>query len=256
MYYRHSQTRAGQDERVNSTSASPSPSTARTSLLRRITGSTWFHLVAAFVVIGCLLSFVAKPYWVPSGSMEQTLQVGDRVLVNRLAYVGEGAPKTGDVIVFDGDETWGSAGAPEGPVKSFLRWVGEVSGFGPSGPHTLVKRVIASPGQKVACCTPEGALTVDGVALDEPYIFEDFPFTPGSLNCESTPRSMRCLPEVVVPEGSYLVLGDHRSGSSDGASHCRREEAEAPGCFRWANDDDVVGRVAAIVWPISRWSGL
>ena len=65
-------------------------------------GSAWFHLVAAFVVFGLILTFIAKPYWVPSSSMENTLTPGDRILVNRLAYVGS-APGNGDVVVFDAD---------------------------------------------------------------------------------------------------------------------------------------------------------
>lgn len=225
-------------------------------LWRRITGSTWFHLVAAFVVVGLLLSFVAKPYYVPSGSMEQTLQPGDRLLVNRLAFVGS-EPTTGDIIVFDADETWGPDGsADDGPLKAAVRWLGEVTGFGPSGPHTLVKRVIAGPGQTVSCCTADGRLIVDGKPLNEPYVFEDLPFAPGSLDCTTDPASPRCLPEVTVPDDSYLVLGDHRSASADGALACRAQGADADGCWRWARRDQIVGKAAAILWPFARWSGL
>ncbi|MEJ1089356.1 signal peptidase I [Microbacterium sp. Mu-80] len=224
---------------------------------RRIIGSAWFHLALAFVVVGALLSFVAKPYWVPSGSMEQTLLVGDRVLVNRLAYVGDAHPSTGEIVVFDADESWGSgADLDEGPVKSVLRRLGELSGFGPSGTHTLIKRVIAGPGQTVACCSAEGAVTVDGEALDEPYVFEDFPFEPGALDCTTTPASPRCLPEVTVPEGRYLVLGDHRSLSADSAQHCRGGTENDGGCWLWARDEDIVGRAIVILWPVSRWGGL
>ncbi|WP_344818053.1 signal peptidase I [Microbacterium soli] len=232
------------------TAAAPRP------LWRRITGSTWFHLIAAFVVVGALLSFVAKPYSVPSGSMEQTLEPGDRVLVNRLAYVGS-APTTGDIVVFDADETWGPDGsADDGPLKSVLRWVGEVTGFGPSGPHTLIKRVIAGPGQTVSCCDAEGRMLVDGVPLDEPYIFEDFPFTAGSLDCTTAPVSLRCLPEVTVPAGSYLMLGDHRAASADGAMSCRSPGTDPASCWRWALRDQIVGKAAVILWPVDRWTGL
>ncbi|UNK70104.1 signal peptidase I [Microbacterium sp. H1-D42] len=224
---------------------------------RRITGSTLFHLVLAFVVVGLVLSFVAKPYWVPSGSMEQTLKIDDRVLVNRLAYAGDAHPSTGEIIVFDADETWGEWGSnDEGPLKKAFRWIGEVSGFGPSGPHTLIKRVIAGPGQTVSCCTAEGALIVDGKPLDEPYIYQDLAFDPGTLDCTTTPISPRCLPEVTVPEDSYLVLGDHRSSSADSAYRCRGERDADPGCWLWARDEDVVGRATVILWPASRWSGL
>lgn len=246
---------AGQDGTV-----STSETAARRPLWRRVVGSTWFHLVVAFVVVGAVLSFVAKPYSVPSGSMEQTLMVGDRVLVNRLAYVGA-QPATGDVIVFDADETWGAHPTDDGnPLKAALRWLGEVSGFGPSGPHTLVKRVIAGPGQTVSCCTADGRLLVDGKPLDEPYVYQDFPFTPGVLDCTTTPASQRCLPEVTVPEGSYLVLGDHRSNSSDSAAACRSADVSGTppddSCYRWATRPGVVGKAVAILWPITRWSGL
>lgn len=225
-------------------------------LWRRITGSTWFHLIAAFIVVGAVLSFVAKPYHVPSGSMEQTLMPGDRVLVNRLAYVGS-EPKTGEIVVFDADETWGADGTvDEGPLKSALRWFGEVTGFGPSGPHTLIKRVIAGPGQTVSCCDAEGRLLVDGEPLDEPYVFEDLPFTDGALDCATEPSSSRCLPEITVPAGSYLVLGDHRAASADGAIACRVADADASACWRWVQRDQIVGRAAAILWPVDRWGGL
>lgn len=230
----------------------PSP-----ALWRRVTGSAWFHLVLAVLVVSAVLSFVAKPYWVPSSSMEQTLQIDDRVLVNRLAYVGPAHPSTGEIIVFDADESWGEWGShDDGPVKAVLRWLGEVSGFGPSGPHTLIKRVIGAPGQTVACCSAEGAVTVDGVALDESYVFEDLPFEPGVLDCTTTPMSPRCLPEVTVPEDSYLVMGDHRSVSADSAYGCRGLSDSDDGCWLWARDQDVVGRASAILWPVSRWSGL
>ena len=223
---------------------------------RRITGSAWFHLFAAFVVFGLILSFVAKPYWVPSGSMEQTLQVGDRVLVNRLAYAGA-EPRTGDVVVFDAGPEWtASAPAPENPVKAALRWLGEVTGFGPSGPHTLIKRVIAGPGQTVKCCSADGRLVVDGKPLAESYVFQDFPFQPGTQDCTAKPVSPRCLPEVTVPKDSYLVMGDHRSDSSDGAVQCRGRTTPDTGCWRWARSEEIVGKAVVILWPVSRWSGL
>jgi len=230
--------------------------TAPRPLWRRITGSFWFHLIAAFIVFGAILSFVAKPYYVPSGSMEQTLQPGDRVLVNRLAYIA-GGPVAGDVVVFDADETWGPDGtADDGPVRAALRWFGEVTGFGPSGPHTLIKRVIAGPGQTVSCCDARGRLLVDGAPLDEPYVFEDLPFEAGIADCTTRPASARCLPEVTVPAGSYLVLGDHRSASADGALACRAPAADQETCWRWMTREQVVGRAAVILWPASRWSGL
>ena len=232
------------------------PASAR-PLWRRITGSAWFHLFAAFVVFGLVLSFVAKPYWVPSGSMEQTLQVGDRVLVNRLAVAGGAEPHAGDIVVFDAGPDWSATTAAAGnPVKAALRWLGEVTGFGPSGTHTLIKRVIAGPGQTVRCCSADGRLVVDGKPLDEPYIFQDFAFQAGVLDCTTTPASSRCLPEVTVPKDSYLVMGDHRSDSSDGAANCRGRTEPDASCWRWARSEEIVGKAVVILWPVNRWSGL
>lgn len=221
---------------------------------RRLLGSTWFHLVAAFVVVGLLLTFVAKPYQVPSESMDPTLQTGDRLIVNRLAYVGT-QPTTGDIIVFDADETWGAHSTADAPWwKNAARWLGEVTGFGPSGPHTLVKRVIAGPGQVVECCDAAGALIVDGVPLDEPYVTANIPFDVGVLDCSSEPISLRCFDPVEVPAGSYLVLGDNRANSSDSAAQCRGSSSPDEACWRWATRDGVVGKVGAIFWPIGRWT--
>jgi signal peptidase I len=222
---------------------------------RRVTGSPWFHLVLAFLVFGLILSFVAKPYVVPSASMQNTLQPGDRILVNRLAYVGS-SPGDGDVIVFDADATWDTGPATAvNPLKAALRWVGEVTGFGPSGSHTLVKRVVGTPGQTVKCCSVDGRVVVNGHPIDEPYVFQDLPFVAGQLDCTTTPASARCFPEVTVPKDSYLMLGDHRSDSADSAYLCRSGIAP-PGCWRWAHRDDIVGKAVVVLWPISRWSGL
>ena len=222
---------------------------------RRLAGSALFHLAAAVVAFGLVLTFIAKPYWVPTSSMENTLRPGDRILVNRLAYAGS-APANGDVVVFDADSRWEPApAAPTDPLRAVLRWLGEVSGFGPSSAHTLVKRVIGTPGQTVACCDDDGAVQVDGAPLDEPYVTNDYPFVAGELDCSSAPRSTRCFAEVTVPDDSYLVLGDNRANSADSAVFCRDADATAD-CWRWATRDGIVGRAAIILWPIARWSGL
>lgn len=218
-------------------------------------GSPWFHLVAAFVVVGLFLSFVAKPYVVPSASMTTTLEPGDRVLVNRLAYVGA-QPAPGDVIVFDADDSWDTQpAASANPLREALRWIGEVTGFGPSGSHTLVKRIVAGPGQTARCCTDTGAVVVDEAPLAEPYVKDDLPFVAGSLDCASTPRSARCFDEVTVPADSYLVLGDNRALSADSAARCRVADASTA-CWRWATRPHVVGKATVILWPITRWTGL
>lgn len=232
------------------------PAPARRSLLQRIVRNPWFPLFAAFIATGLVMSFIAKPYWVPSGSMEETLVPGDRTLVNRLAYLG-GEPSNGDIIVFEPEQSWaGVPAAEENPLKAALRWAGEVSGFGPSGPNTLIKRVIGTPGQSVKCCTDDGSLTVDGEPVDEPYVANNFEFTPGVLDCATVPASLRCFPAVEVPTSSYLMLGDNRSNSSDSAIMCRGATDPPENCWRWALRDDVVGKAVVILWPIDRWAGL
>lgn len=219
---------------------------------RRFWKTFWGQLLAAVGVTALVFSFIAKPYLVPSGSMKDTLQPGDRVLVNRLAYLG-GDPEPGDVVVFEAGMGWDAGPAPHRPWwQQLWLWVGKTTGLGPSGPHTLVKRVIATSGQRVECCSPEGELLIDGVALAEPYLGTNLEFTPGVLDCTTTPSSSRCLPAVVVPEGSYLMLGDNRASSADSAAYCRVAEPTTD-CWRWARRADVVGRVEAILWPPNRW---
>lgn len=228
---------------------------ARKPLWRRVLGSSWFPLVASVVVTGLVLSFVAKPYWVPSGSMETTLQPGDRVMVNRLAYQGS-SPGTGDVMVFDAGPAWQiEPSGASNPIKSALRWVGEVTGFGPSSAHTLIKRVIGTPGTTVECCTADGQVTIDGQTLEEPYVTYDLPFEAGVLDCTTTPRSSRCFGPVEVPADSFLMLGDNRANSADSAVGCRGDSPPAD-CWRWATRPDVVGKAFVLFWPLTRWTGL
>ena len=236
------------NERVTEPRDRPAPGRAR-----RVLGSFWGQLVIAFVTFGLVLAFVAKPYRVPSESMEATLQPGDRVLVNRLAYrLGEPAP--GDVVVFDADSAWDSVepAEPTG-LRAVWLWLGAWTGFGPSGAHTLVKRVVATPGQVASCCSADGHVVVDAQPLDEPYVANDLPFLPGTLDCTTTPRSQRCFDEVTVPQDSYLMLGDNRSASSDSAYNCRGESADNDTCWRWATRTGIVGKVVAVVWPVTRW---
>lgn len=243
----------GYGEIVSASAPTPAPKRSG-SRSRRFTSSAWFQLILAFVVFGLVLAFIAKPYAVPSGSMENTLRPGDDVLVYRLAYLGS-EPHNGDVVVFNADSTWGAQPA-ESPMKAVLRWFGEVTGFGPTGTHTLVKRIIAGPGQNVACCSASGLVMVDGHPLDEPYVYDNLPFQLGTLDCSSKPRSQRCFGPITVPKRSYLVLGDNRANSSDSAFGCRGAPAENTTCFRWAKRDEIVGRVVAVIWPIGRWRAI
>lgn len=226
----------------------------------RITSHPLTHLAAAIVVLGLMQGFVVKLFVVPSGSMQQTLEIGDRILVNRLAYGlpwQKQAPERGDVIVFAADdELWPDSPTSDVPsaafaVKHAIKFVfGDLIGIGPTTRHTLVKRVIGLPGETVTCCSASGNITVDDTELLEPYIFEDYPFEPDTVDCESTPVSQRCFAPLTVPDGMLLVLGDHRSQSGDGVVSCRGLSANTGvDCARWARITDVTGKTFASVWP-------
>jgi len=216
----------------------------------------WWHLLVAVLVVALVQAVAVKLYAVPSGSMERTLAVGDRVLADRIAYaVGE--PERGEVVVFTARGAWATDAPPSrGVLRDALVWLGGSVGIGPGTDYTLVKRVIGLPGETVACCDAEGRVTVDDAPLDEPYVFEDHAFEAGARDCETDVRSSRCFPPVLVPEGSYLVLGDHRSASADSVIGCRGAPPSATGCARLVERDDVVGRVFQIVFPFTRWNGV
>ncbi len=213
------------------------------------------EIALAVAVVALVQAFLVKPFGVPSQSMENTLHIGDRILVNRLDTTIE----RGDVIVFGHGATWQDSTLPpaESLLKRVLRTAGDIIGIGPSNTAYTVKRVIGLPGTTVHCCDREGRIVVDGKALTEPYLFENLPFQPGHLDCSSTPRSTRCFPELTVPPKSYLVLGDHRSQSADSVFTCRGSVAptspSASSCARYVPAERVVGTVMATFWPLDRF---
>jgi signal peptidase I len=222
------------------------------SRFRNLTGGFWFHLLAAVLALALLQAFVVKLYVVPSGSMEHTLEVGDRILVDRVAFrVSE--PEPGDVVVFTGSSLWGPPpAAPSNPLVYGMKWIGGLVGIGPDLDRVLVKRIVAVPGQTVSCCDTSGRVAVDGISIDEPYVSGDPPFAAGALDCSTVPQSKRCFEPVTVPSEVYFVLGDHRGVSDDSVAGCRGG-APLPNCLKFVRRADLVGRVAVIVWPGMRW---
>ncbi|MBC7271533.1 MAG: signal peptidase I [Streptomyces sp.] len=152
-----------------------------------------------------LNAFVVQPFQIPSGSMEQGLRIGDRVLVNKLAYRFGAGPRRGDVVVFDGTGGFGNA--------------------------DYIKRVVGVGGDHVVCCDRKGRIEVNGRPVDESAFLY-----PGD-------RPSTVPFDVVVPDGTLFVLGDHRSASSDSRDHLG-----SPG-GGMVPVDEVIGRADWIVWP-------
>lgn len=235
--------------RVTDAGAAPDVKTPRRR--RRL---PWFtEVLVALVGVALVQAFLVKPFGVPSQSMENTLHIGDRILVNRLDH----GVDRGDVVVFGHGSSWQERQLPPAPnpLTRAVRWVGDLTGIGPSNTSYTVKRVIGLAGERVACCTTDGKVTVDDRPLEEPYVFEDLPFVAGSLDCSSTPRSTRCFPEITVPADDLLVLGDHRSQSADSVIGCRGA-TEGGECARFVPLTRVVGPVVLRFWPPGDIGGL
>jgi signal peptidase I len=199
-------------------------------------------LLIAFVLALVVKTFFVQAFFIPSGSMEQTLHgctgcTGDRVLVNKVPY-WFGEPEPGEIVVFKGPDTWTPEVTVEEPSNWFtgaLLWLGRAVGVAPPSEDDFVKRVIATEGQTVECCDAEGRVLVDGEPLDEPYIFEN------------TPIESRAFGKVTIPEDRLWVMGDHRSASADSKAHMGDQYSGTIGV------DDVIGKAAVIVWPVSRF---
>lgn len=157
--------------------------------------------LVVIVVVALLASFLVKAFlvrsfWIPSGSMEQTLMIDDRVLVNEL--VPRVAPvRRGDVVVFRDPGGW----------------------LGPGMGDDLVKRVIGMPGDTVTCCDAQGRLSVNGHPVDESYVVR----SPGSDRVAKDDFS------VTVPAGQLWVMGDNRGNSADSRVHGTVPESDVVG---------------------------
>jgi signal peptidase I len=202
-------------------------------------GSFWRELAVLIVVALALAllikSFVVQAFYIPSESMENTLLVNDRVLVNRLVYKVRDIER-GDIVVFSGLDSWDPevpVEKPSNPVSGAIHWLGTAFGFVP-GEKDYIKRVIGVPGDKVKCCDAQGRVTVNGVPLEEKsYLY------PGDVPSDGQF-------EVTVPPGRLWVMGDHRSVSYDSRMH---QQDPGGGTIP---ADKVVGRAFVIVWPFNR----
>ncbi|HEY5832625.1 signal peptidase I [Streptomyces sp.] len=199
-------------------------------------------LVGIALILALLIkTFLVQAFSIPSDSMQNTLQQGDRVLVDKLTPWFGSEPSRGEVVVFHDPGGW----LPENPPTSANPLVRGLQtglsfvGLMPSADEKdLIKRVIGVGGDTVECDGP-GPLKVNGRALDEPYVY------PGDTAC-STQVSFK----ITVPEGRIWVMGDHRQNSLDSRFH-----RELPGGGTVA-DRDVVGRAIVVAWPVNRWDTL
>ncbi len=202
--------------------------------------------VLIIVVIAVLVSFVIKTFFVrsfyiPSGSMEQTLLVNDRILVDEITPRFSGYSR-GDVVVFRDPGGWLDP-RPTPPAQSTfadaLDWLMSIVGISaPDSEDHLIKRIIGVGGDHVVCCNALGQTTVNGTPIDEtPY-----------LNLSAGQSAPAVVPyDVTVPEGSLWVLGDNRDHSRDS-----RYNLEQP-TRGFVPLDNVVGRAFLITWPLSRF---
>lgn len=218
-------------------------------MIRRKEMPLWQELPLLLVVAFCLAvlirTFVVQAFYIPSKSMEKTLLVGDRVLVNKVVYDMRD-PLRGEIVVFRGTDNW----APEvtEPISNAFgaklgRTIGDLVGVSRPGERDFIKRVIGLPGDKVACCDAQGRITVNGVGIDEPYIApgynSDLTQPPNPTQCTS-----RRFSEITIPAGEMFVMGDHRAVS---------EDARCQGPVPIKN---IIGRAFVIVWPSSRFTSL
>jgi signal peptidase I len=192
-------------------------------------------IVVALVIAVAIKTYAVQAFFIPSGSMENTLEINDRVLVNKIVYDIRSIHR-GDIVVFNGDGSWDPGPAPTSSnfVSEFGSGFASMFGFGHPG-DILIKRVIGVPGDRVVCCDAQGRVTVNGIPLNEQvYLYPD-----------AAPSQARFI--VVVPPGRLWVMGDNRPISADSRVH----EGDPGGGT--IPETAVIGRAFVIIWPPSRW---
>lgn len=193
-------------------------------------GLVWVVVLAGLLVaVAAVRALLVAPFSIPSGSMQPTLEVGDRILVDRTVSPEE--LRRGDVVVFDAARAFALGRPGAGPLAEMAQALGALVGHGPETDY--VKRVIGLPGDRVRCCDTAGRVVVNDQPLDEPYLY------PGDV-----PSAHPF--DVTVPAGSFWVLGDHRSASADSRAHLGDPGGGmVPGA-------DIIGQVWVRYWPLGR----
>ena len=220
------------------------PGRKKTSSIRKNVFVAFFIDLVVVLFVALLLSlliktFLVRSFFIPSGSMLETLQIDDRILVNQLTpdlYPIE----RGDVVVFKDPGGWLGPAVAEStdPVVAATDWV--LSAFGITAPDSkqhLVKRVIAIGGDRIICCDADGKITINGVPITEPYI-----------SAGQAPSSIEF--DVTVPSGSLWVMGDNRGNSEDSRFH---SDLPSKG---FVSKEWVVGRAMVVSWPFQNWMWL
>ena len=186
-------------------------------------------VLTAMVMAVVVKTFFLQAFYIPSESMEPTMLVDDKILVQKVSYWG-GDVKRGDVVVFDDPGGWLPADESQ-RAGNVVQKALEKVGLFPTGGH-LIKRVIGVGGDTVVCCT-DGKLTVNGKALDEPYLLDETATKDNTF-------------EVKVRKGYLWVMGDNRGNSSDSRFH----QADPGG--GQVSEKAVVGKAWVRVWPLGR----
>jgi len=202
-------------------------------------GSFWRELPVlvgiALVLALVIKAFAVQAFYIPSASMEDTLKIGDRVLVNKIVYHTRDIER-GDIVVFNGLDSWDpevTYSEPTNPVSKVLHAIGGAFGLVP-GEKDYIKRVIGVPGDRVRCCDASGRVTVNGHPIEETsYLYSG-----------NKPSGQPF--DVPVPPGRLWVMGDHREVSYDSRGHLGD-----PGSGT-IPEDRVIGRAFVVVWPPSR----
>lgn len=197
-------------------------------------------LIGVALLLALLIkTFLLQAFSIPSESMQNTLQKGDRVLVDKLTPWFGSEPERGEVIVFHDPSNW-LAGVPTEPPNALQKALAFVGVMPSAEEKDLIKRVIGVAGDTVEC-KGDGPVTLNGKALDEPYVF------PGNTPCSTDDAGQF---KVTVPEGRVWVMGDHRQASGDSRYH--QDDPEGG----MVPVDDVVGRAVVVAWPVTRWATL
>jgi signal peptidase I len=208
--------------------AAPSEPSEPPSRARRFVGSTPFLILIAVVIAILVKTFLIQAFYIPSESMVPTLEVGDRVFVNKFVY-DIGDIGRGDVIVFENPNP--GAIADRGIVDGFLHWLGEGIGFAQPEDEDFIKRVVGLPGETIEI--RKDVVYIDGEPIDEPYLTAD------------AVRSNGDFEPTEIPEGHLFVMGDNRGNSADSRFG-----------LGFVPVDKVIGEAFVVIWPPSHLGGL